>query len=160
MALKMRIKVKTTRKRKPPQRLRKEYKREMQNMFRRVGMKGVNNIRSEIKKRDLIDTGAMYNSVNYKMTPQGVRFEVASPAPYLNQGIKKHQMKYLMKAKRPIPVDVSNAIFRWASPRSMANGKWIHPGFRRGKGFMTDGVKRTRKELTKDLKTIANKVFS
>ena len=83
MAVKMRIQVKTKRKRLPPERLRKQYKREAQNVYRKIGMKGINNIRSEIKKRDLIDTKAMYNSVGYKMTPQGVRFSIDDPAPYL-----------------------------------------------------------------------------
>lgn len=161
MALKFRVQIKRKRKRLPPQRLRKQYKKDMQNVLRKIGMKGVWNIRSEIKKRKLIKTGDMYSSVNYKMTPQGVRFIVDEPAPYLEKGIRKHQMKYLMKAKSPIPIDVgdANAIFRWASPRSMQEGKWIYPGFKRGKGFMSSAVKRTRKETIGDIRKIGMKVF-
>lgn len=159
MPLQFRVHIKQQRKRKPPQRLRAQYKKEMQNAFRSIGQRGVNNIRSEIKKRDLVDTGAMYNSVRYKMTPQGVRFSVSEPAPYLETGIKPHQMKYLMKAKSPIPIDVANGIFRWASPKSMREGKWQHPGFTRGKGFMSSSVKRTRKESAERIEQVAMKVF-
>jgi len=144
--LQMRIHVQSKRKRKPPERLLKEYKKKFQDVLRSVGMKGVNNIRSEIKKRNLIKSGDMYGSVGYKMTPQGVRFSVDSPAQFLEKGIKKHQMKYLMKSKKPIPIPdgAVNTIFRWATPKSMAEGKWMHPGFTRGKGFMKTAIKRTR----------------
>lgn len=159
MPVKMRIQVKTARKRKPPQRLRAEYKKEAQNVYRRVGMKGVINIRSEIDKRELIKSGKMRKSVGYKMTPQGVRFTVADPAPYLEKGIRKHQMRYLTKALKPIPLDAVNGIFRWATPKSMKEGKWVHPGFKRGKGFIRTAVKRTREETKGDLQRIAMKVF-
>ena len=161
MPLKIRIFVKQKRKRLPPEKLRKQFKSEFQNLLRRAGMKGVNNIRSEIKKRKLIKTGEMFKSVNYKMTKKGVKFVVAHPAPYLEKGIRRHTMRYLMKAKRPIPIEVSeaNVIFRWASPKSFAEGHWKHPGFKRGKKFMSSAVKRTREEMSKEFRDIAMKVF-
>ena len=161
MPLKIRIFVKQKRKRLPPERLRKQFKSEFQNLLRRAGMKGVNNIKSEIKKRKLIKTGEMIKSVRYKMTKKGVKFIVDSPAQYLEAGVRKHTMRYLMKAKRPIPIEVSeaNVIFRWASPRSFAEGKWKHPGVKKGKHFLKVSVKRTREELSKDFKNIAMKVF-
>lgn len=161
MALKFRIQVKTKRKRKPASRLRREYKADFQNVMRKIGMKGVNNIKSEITKRNLIKTGEMIQSTNYKMTPKGVRFIVDDPAPYLEKGIRKHQMRYLMKSKGPIPiqVDEANVIFRWASPKSMRKGHWKHPGFTRGKGFMRAAVKRTREQVVEDIRRIAMKAF-
>lgn len=161
MAQKYRVHIKTKRKRKPPERLRREYKAEFQNVLRKIGMKGINNIKSEIKKRKLFKTGDMYASTNYKMTPQGVRFIVDDPAPFLEKGIRKHQMRYLLKAKRPIPVNVDamNVVFRWATPKSMNEGKWKHPGFKRGKHFMKDAIRRTRDETAEDIRNIAMKVF-
>jgi hypothetical protein len=162
MQLKFRIHIKSTRKRKPAEELRRQYKKEFQNVLRRIGMKGVNNIRSEIKKRDLIDTGKMYKSVNYKMTPQGVRFIVDSPAPFLEKGIRKHTMKYLLNSKGPIPIQdasTGNLIFRWATKESMARGGWKHPGFKRGKKFMSSSIKRTRTQTATDIQNIAKKVF-
>jgi hypothetical protein len=48
----------------------------------------------------------------------------------LLEGQKKGQMKWLMKAKRPIPIvtEDGDVIFRSATPRSMENGSWYHPG--------------------------------
>ena len=48
----------------------------------------------------------------------------------LIEGQKGGQMKWLQKSKVPIPIvtDTGELIFRTASPRSMENGKWIHPG--------------------------------
>jgi len=159
MALKIRVQVKTKRKIDIAARLKKRYKREFQNTMRKVGQTGVNNIRSEIKKRYLIHSGDMYDSVNYKMTPHGVRFIVDDPAPFLETGIRRHQMKHLMKAKNPIPVDIANAAFRWATPKSMKDKKWIHPGFRLGKGFMSSSVERTRETVAEDLRKMMTKIF-
>jgi hypothetical protein len=48
----------------------------------------------------------------------------------LLRGQKSEQMTWLTKAKRPIPIilDDGTLIFRNATPRSMQNGSWIHPG--------------------------------
>ena len=161
MPLNMRIQVKTKRKRKPTKLLVDDYKKLVRNTLRSIGMKGVNNIRSEIKKRNLVKTSEMYDSVTFRMTPQGVNFKVDSPANYLESGVKPHQMRYLMKSKRPIPipVDAINTLFRFATPKSMAEGKWMHPGFTRGKDFFKTSVKRTRKDAEKQFKNIGKKVF-
>ena len=39
-------------------------------------------------------------------------------------------MTWLVKARAPIPIitEKGELIFRSATPRSMANGKWVHPG--------------------------------
>lgn len=48
---------------------------------------------------------------------------------YHNDGVKKQQMTWLTKAKKPIPLRRNGAtIFRWATPASMARGSWWHPG--------------------------------
>lgn len=46
------------------------------------------------------------------------------------KGQKSEQMRWLVKARAPIPIitDQGELIFRSATPRSMADGKWIHPG--------------------------------
>lgn len=45
-------------------------------------------------------------------------------------GQKKEQMKWLEKSPTPIPIidEHGKMIFRNATAKSMANGKWIHPG--------------------------------
>jgi len=160
MAIKMRINVKSSRQRRPAQRLKAIYKKEVLNMYKRMGMKGINNIKSEIKKRNLVDTGAMLRDVHYKITEDGVRFEVGPEyAQYVNKGVHAHQMVYLTKSDKPIPIDIANGLFRWASKKSMARGKWKHPGFMRGKGFIRSAVMRTRSQLSTEIKQIARKTF-
>lgn len=46
------------------------------------------------------------------------------------RGRKQSQMKWLVKARAPIPIitEKGELIFRSATPKSMADGKWIHPG--------------------------------
>lgn len=45
-------------------------------------------------------------------------------------GQKSAQMRWLTKARAPIPIvlDSGEVIFRSATPRSMDNGSWYHPG--------------------------------
>lgn len=49
--------------------------------------------------------------------------------PYVG-GQKAGQMTWLVKAKAPIPIvtDSGKVIFRSATPKSMKDGKWMHPG--------------------------------
>jgi hypothetical protein len=130
-------------------------RRQLADLLKKIGDTGVQNIKSEIKKRKLIDTGKMYRSVKYKRIPKGVEFIVKSPAPYLEKGIRKHQMKYLMDSSKPIPVDIANSVFRWATPKSMSERKWIHPGFTRGKGFIKRGMERTTEKMKKEIVRVA-----
>lgn len=46
------------------------------------------------------------------------------------EGQPKTIMRWLTHAKAPIPIvtDTGRVIFRWASPRAMANGQWMFPG--------------------------------
>jgi len=48
----------------------------------------------------------------------------------LLEGQRAEQMKWLVKARAPIPIvlDSGELIFRTATARSMANGSWYHPG--------------------------------
>ena len=162
--MQFRIQIKRTRKRTPPARLIGQYKKDVKNTLKKIGRKGVENIRHELEKRNLIKTGETYDSVRYKTTKQGFKFIAEGAAPYLEKGVRRHQMKYLTKSflgpnKKPIPIDVANAVFRWASPKSMREGKCVHPGFRRGRNFMSMAVKQTRKDMDSELKKVANKIF-
>lgn len=49
---------------------------------------------------------------------------------YLVKGQKKGPMKWLLKARAPIPIvtESGKVIFRSATARSLSSGKWIHPG--------------------------------
>ena len=64
----------------------------------------------------------------------------------LIKGQRREQMQWLTKAKAPIPIVLDNGklIFRSATPQSMANGRWWHPG-----RAPTDYIDKA-KALTKD----------
>jgi hypothetical protein len=49
---------------------------------------------------------------------------------FLLEGQRAGQMTWLTKARRPIPIvtETGEVIFRSATPKSMADGKWMHPG--------------------------------
>lgn len=72
------------------------------------------------------------------------------------KGQKREQMRWLTKASRPIPIitDQGVLIFRWATPRSMERGSWVHPG-REPTNFIDRAKKEARKfvkeHLTKEV---------
>ena len=75
----------------------------------------------------------------------------------LLRGQQYGQMKWLVKARRPIPIvkDDGELIFRNATSRSMANGHWIHPG-RRAQDFVeqakTESREFLKQKFTKEIK--------
>lgn len=74
---------------------------------------------------------ALYNGVEIKVGPSSITVIAKHPAfrPLL-EGQKPGQMTWLTKAKGPIPIvtEEGEVIFRSATPRSMENGSWYHPG--------------------------------
>ena len=78
----------------------------------------------------------------------------------LIKGQRSQQMTWLTKAKRPIPIvtESGELIFRTATAKSMANGRWVHPG-RKPQDFIEKAKaesrayvkKRIRQELKKQI---------
>lgn len=93
---------------------------------------------------------ALYNGVGTKIGPSSIQIVAKHPAffPLVN-GQKVQQMTWLTKAKRPIPIvlDTGEIIFRNATPRSMARGRWYHPGRHR-----TDLIETARKKTREIIK--------
>ena len=93
---------------------------------------------------------SLAKAIKVELRPSSLRVVVRHPAfRPLVYGQKKGQMKWLTKAKRPIPIitETGELIFRNATARSMKNGRWIHPG-RQPSAF----VDRARKEAKAFLK--------
>ena len=70
----------------------------------------------------------------------------------LIMGQRKQQMTWLMTAKAPIPIvtETGQVIFRSATPRSMADGRWIHPG-RKSMGIVEKARAEAREAVKKRL---------
>lgn len=93
---------------------------------------------------------AFAKNITVRLGPSSILIESSHPALVkLIEGQKPGQMRWLMKSKVPIPIitDVGELIFRNASPRSMRNGKWYHPG--RAPQTFVDLAKQEAKELVK-----------
>lgn len=81
------------------------------------------------------------------------------------RGRKQAQMKWLVKADRPIPIVTEDGelIFRSATIRSMQDGKWIHPG--RGPYDFVEKAKEEAKEqiksaMMREMMRAASQAFS
>jgi len=79
---------------------------------------------------------------------------------YLMRGQKRGQMKWLIKARAPIPIitDTGELIFRTATVKSMQDGKWVHPG-RPPYDFVekakNEAKTQIRKAITVELRRVA-----
>lgn len=120
----------------------------------RAGKYAVEEVKKEIKRsswnrkpNDLID------SFSYEVKGSTMIIKSDHPATkYVDKGVKPHQMIYLEKAKRPIPIitDSGDVIFRTPSSQSMKDGGWQHPGFK-GKHFLDRGVEKARERVKKEM---------
>jgi len=74
---------------------------------------------------------ALQEGFEVKVHKNSITVRATHPAfrPLL-EGQRSKQMTWLTKATRPIPIitDEGKLIFRNATPRSMQNGSWYHPG--------------------------------
>lgn len=105
---------------------------------------------------------ALRKAVEVKVDMSSILITARHPAyGPLVQGQRKGQMKWLRKAKRPIPIitETGKLIFRTASAKSMKSGKWIHPGrqpsdaMERARADARDFIKKSvAKELLKQIK--------
>jgi hypothetical protein len=111
----------------------------------KVASKGIQIFRQEINKRRLINTRNLIDSVGATKQRSGITFEVnADYAGILNEGVKRHKMRYLINAG-PIPIVTRSGrtVFRVATDKNVREkGKWVHPGFKRGKGFFDNSVRK------------------
>lgn len=120
----------------------------------RAGKYAVEEVKKEIRRsswnsppKDLLD------SFSYEVKGSTMVIRSDHPATeYVNRGVHPHQMIYLEKAKRPIPIikDNGEVIFRTASSKSMKDGSWQHPGFK-GKHFLDRGVERARERAKQEM---------
>lgn len=97
--------------------------------------------------------------LSYTIGRRSVTFHLSNVGIFHNFGVRQHKMKYLMKAKRPIPIELKSGevIFRWASKKSMKRkGSWTHPGLK-PKKFVEAGIKKMKSEFRDRIATEASK---
>ncbi len=93
---------------------------------------------------------AMAEGMEVVVGPRSITVVAKHPAfrPLL-EGQRARQMLWLTKAVRPIPIvlDTGELIFRNATPRSMENGSWYHPG--RKPTTVLDRAKKAARTIVK-----------
>lgn len=121
------------------------------DLLEETGKEAIEEVKKEIRRtsfkgqpKDLLD------SFSYRVEGKSTLvLESDHPAAkYLDKGVKAHQMTYLAKSDKPIPIltDEGEVIFRSATPKSMQEGKWQHPGIK-GKNFLDRGVDKAREKV-------------
>ena len=94
---------------------------------------------------------SLAKAITIEIKPSSLQITAKHPAfGPLVKGQKKEQMTWLTKATKPIPIitETGELIFRTATARSMADGRWIHPG-RPPESFI-DRAKKTSREVLKN----------
>jgi hypothetical protein len=127
-------------------------KRIRKDLLRRIKKNLLQEVFSDRAKR------ALAKAIKIRVDPSSLLITVNHPAYRpLVEGQKQGQMKWLTKAVRPIPIitETGELIFRSATPKSMRDGKWVHPG-RGTSNFMErakEGAKdHARTVLAKEIK--------
>jgi len=120
-------------------------------LLEEVGREAIMEIQKEIRRMSFKGQPTeLLNSFSFKVTGKSTLvIESDHPAAkYLNSGVKAYQMTHLTKANRPIPIvkDNGELVFRNATPKSMQEGKWQHPGFK-GKHFLERGIEKARDKV-------------
>lgn len=100
---------------------------------------------------------AFAKAVQIRVQPKSLLIMTTHPGflPMI-KGQQGGQMRWLVKAKRPIPMftDEGELIFRSATPKSMADGKWVHPGRQ-----PTDFIDRAKREARQFIREKLTKVL-
>ena len=122
---------------------------------------GVKNIKNAQKASTASGKGAkIRKGIRYTIGRSSVTFYLSGIGVYHNFGVRRHKMRYLMKATRPIPIKdhaTGKIVWRWASKKSMRKpNSWYNPGMA-PKNFLASGVKDLKKEFRQRMRTETQK---
>jgi hypothetical protein len=88
----------------------KAFAKQIAMLKNRLALQGEVNIRNAFLKRYYNQTGETIK-IRSENIHDGVNFiSDTKYSEYLENGVKRHVMKYLLKAKRPIPIDIGNKV--------------------------------------------------
>lgn len=125
----------------------KVLRRAQRDLLKRLRTRLVNEPFSDRAKK------ALTRAIKIRISPSSLTVWSDHPGfKPLVEGQRKGQMTWLSKARVPIPImlETGKLIFRNASPQSMANGKWVHPG-REPSDFVAKAKAESRTFLKKKL---------
>jgi len=143
-----------------------------------IGVSAVRNINNQIAQKEWKRRPrTLGRAIRYEVDDWGVTIysdnAIAPHAIYQEEGVERHEMRYLLHATSSIPLKIGKAqIFRWATekwmgvphpfvdPKSgmvMQASGWIHPGYR-GKYYFRDGISDTIAEFTERFRGLVIRV--
>lgn len=132
----------------------KQVERVKKAALERAGKYAIQEIQREIRRASWNKSPVnLLRSFAYQVKDSSLIITSDHPAAhYLDKGVAPHQMIYLERADRPIPIITANGdvIFRKATSESMQDGSWQHPGIK-GKHFLTRGVERARERIKEEV---------
>lgn len=126
--------------------LDKKFKRNLA----RAGLKSIKEMQKKTSRKGV----RIRKGIHFTIGQKSITFHLNSIGYYHNYGVRRHKMKYLQKATRPIPIKTRTGelIFRWASKKSMKKrDSWIHPGLK-PKNFLKKGIEELKKDFRKRIK--------
>lgn len=127
-----------------------------------VGRAGLKQIRDAQRKAGK-NGERIRKGVSFTIGKSSITFHLNAIGSYHNYGVRKHKMKYLQKATRPIPIKdktTGEIVFRWASAKSMRKrGSWTHPGLP-ATNFFETGVENLKKDFRQRLRKEFKKYMS
>lgn len=144
-----------------------KFAKQIEMLQRRLALQGEVNIRNAFFKRFNSVTGETVK-IRSELIPDGVAFYSDTVySQYLEEGVKRHVMRYLLKAKRPIPFKNGKKItFRRVTLKAIAAGKWVHKGIEKdqhvhdGMGFMEAGIDKTLRDANREIENLKKQIMS
>lgn len=125
-------------------------KKHLKKVLRDSSRNGVKVFRAEIDRLKLFKTGKLRQNVIPRINKKSISFKLDTDyADILNRGVRKHRMTYLSNASSPIPfIDGKRRSYRTVGNKIGKTGKWVHPGFKRGKGFINRSVDKIVRDIS------------
>lgn len=155
-----------------------KFKNYVKKVMTAIGPTAVKNIQASIMRQEWKSAPRVLpKAVHYRIGDWYIEIfidpNIAPFAIYQEEGVRTHEMRYLLRATSSIPLPVGRAtVYRWATEKNMgrphtyidpksglvkmATG-WIHPGYP-GKYFFRDGIKDTLKEVIERQRYLVLKV--
>jgi hypothetical protein len=132
-----------------PKPVRDRYVQNWRNVF---AMKAPQFISEHIAATHPFQSRTGWAATKWKGEVVGDKVRITSLVAYtywLNNGVRPHQMTYLLNAKGAIPIGTSGGtIFRRPSVASMLKGGWRHPG-RPATHFFEQSIEKLAKFMEK-----------
>ena len=125
-----------------------------QKALKKLGPIAIEEIKNELDRHSF-DRPPTNLKESFSYEIKGSQLVIKSDHPaatFLEEGVEEHQMDYLTKSPKPIPImkDNGEVIFRKATPQTMADGKWFHPGIN-GMNFIEKAIQDARQRVKSEM---------